>query len=143
MRRVALSELELSDGTRIHKGGHLAVATERMRDPAVYSDPERWDGYRFLNMRQNTPGKEYAAQLVSTGADHLGFGHGEHACPGRFFAANEVKIALVHILLMYDFRLPKGVEPRVMVRGFSLAADPKAKLELRRREGGDEILQQL
>ncbi|KAI3397101.1 hypothetical protein diail_11244 [Diaporthe ilicicola] len=40
-----------------------------------------FDGHRFLRMRQ-TPGKENQAHFVTTGPDSLGFGHGQHACPG-------------------------------------------------------------
>lgn len=41
----------------------------------------------------------------------MGFGFGRHSCPGRFFAANEVKIALCHILLKYDFKLAEAERP--------------------------------
>ncbi|KAJ1325847.1 tenellin biosynthesis cytochrome P450 monooxygenase [Microdochium nivale] len=40
--------------------------------------------------------------LVSTSDKFMGFSHGSHACPGRFFAANQLKIALAHIALHYD-----------------------------------------
>lgn len=32
----------------------------------------------------------------------LGFGFGRHACPGRFFALNEMKVFIAHMLLNYD-----------------------------------------
>lgn len=32
----------------------------------------------------------------------LGFGFGKHACPGRFFALNEMKIFVAHMVLNYD-----------------------------------------
>lgn len=35
---------------------------------------------------------ETEALLVTTSPNHLAFGHGKHACPGRFFAATEIKI---------------------------------------------------
>lgn len=43
--------------------------------------------------------------LVTTSPDHLALGHGEHACPGRFFAAIEIKILLCHLLLKYEWEL--------------------------------------
>ncbi|KAK4198673.1 putative cytochrome P450 E-class, group IV [Triangularia verruculosa] len=133
MRRVASSSLTLSDGTYIPKGATIAVSAERMWDPAVYPGGESWDGRRFLKMR-SVPGSEHVAQLVSTSPEHLGFGHGEHACPGRFFAGNEVKIALLHLLLRYDWRLPEGaVAPKAKTLGLSLAVDPSMRLEYRVR----------
>ncbi|KLU80907.1 hypothetical protein MAPG_00004 [Magnaporthiopsis poae ATCC 64411] len=53
-------------------------------------------------------GGEHKAQLVSTVPEHLPFGLGKYACPGRFFAANEVKIALCHLLIKYDWELAPG-----------------------------------
>ena len=36
--------------------------------------------------------------------NYLPFGLGKHACPGRQFAVNEIKVALHHLLLKYDIR---------------------------------------
>ncbi len=52
------------------------------------------------------------AHLVSTSVDHVGFGHGQQACPGRFFAASEIKIVFVYLLLSYDWKLPDGAVPK-------------------------------
>lgn len=125
--------MKLADGTYIPRGTLLAVASTRHWDPEVYPEPETFDGYRFYKLRQEKS-KENTSQFVSTGQDHLGFGHGEHACPGRFFASNEIKIMLCHILLKYDWRLVKGEEPKIVVHGFNLIADPKTRLEIRRRQ---------
>ena len=107
-----------------------------MWNPEVYDKPYEWDGRRFLRMRETAgAGQEHLAQLVSTSPDHLGFGHGQHACPGRFFASNEAKVILIHLLLGYDWRLPDAApEPRVRPYAFGLRADPTVKMEYRRRK---------
>lgn len=69
-----------------------------MYNPQTYPDPETFDPYRFVRMRGQT-GQDKSAHLVSIGPSFLGFGLGEHACPGRFFAANEVKVGLTHLLM--------------------------------------------
>jgi cytochrome P450 len=48
-------------------------------------------------------------------SDHfLAWGHGRHACPGRFFAAHLMKIMLAHVLVNYDITAegprPKGLD---------------------------------
>ncbi|KAH6655942.1 cytochrome P450 [Truncatella angustata] len=133
LQRLALKDVTLADGMKLPRGTLLAVASTRHWDPKVYHEPERFDGYRFYKLREEK-GRENTSQFVSTSQDHLGFGHGEHACPGRFFASNEIKIILCHILLKYDWRLIKGEEPEIIVHGFNLIADPKTRLEIRRRE---------
>jgi cytochrome P450 len=133
MRRIASEEVEFSDGTFVPRGSSIAVSAEGMWDAKVYDRPREWDGRRFLRLRE-TAGQEHAAQLVSTSADHLGFGHGQHACPGRFFAGNEAKVILIHLLLKYDWRLPEdAAEPQIRHYAFSLRADPFTKMEYRRR----------
>ncbi|KAE8423996.1 cytochrome P450 [Aspergillus pseudocaelatus] len=133
MRRVATADLKLSDGTYIPKDTFLSVSSERMWDSEIYPNPLEFDGYRFLKLRE-VPGHETSAQVVSPSPEHMGFGFGRHACPGRFFAINEVKIALCHILLKYEFKLADGSVPRARKNGLSLNSDPTMKLMIRRRQ---------
>lgn len=83
---------------------------------------------------RDDPVRQKAAHLVSTTPEHNAFGYGQHACPGRFFAANEIKIALIGILIKYDFKLPKDANPKVYENGVRLVSDPMATLKFRRRE---------
>ncbi|KAI9148434.1 Dihydromonacolin L monooxygenase LovA 1 [Paramyrothecium foliicola] len=133
MRRVAHKDVRLSDGITIRKGDFMVVDDEGMLDPEKHENPEKFDIYRFRNMREQA-GSEAKAQLVSTHPDHLAFGHGYHACPGRFFAANEIKIALCHLLLKYDWKLAPGYKPKTSVGGTNLAVDPDLRVLYRRRQ---------
>ncbi|KAJ5104702.1 hypothetical protein NUU61_002049 [Penicillium alfredii] len=132
MRRLASEPIQLSDGNKIPKGTSLMVSGDWMWDPTFYENPDTFDAYRFLKLRQ-TPGRETSSHLVSPSPEHLGFGLGKHACPGRFFAANEIKIALCHILLKYDLKLPENCVPQHRKYGLALQADPEAKIMVRRR----------
>ncbi|CDM29941.1 Cytochrome P450 [Penicillium roqueforti FM164] len=38
---------------------------------------------------RDVPGQQTVAQIVAPSPIHLGWGFGQHACPGRSFAANE------------------------------------------------------
>lgn len=134
MNRVATKATILSDGTVIPKGASLFVSSDRMRDSAVHANPDQFDAYRFLRMREESPEKATAANYVTPSPDHLAFGFGKHACPGRFFVSNEIKIALCHILLKYDFRLAQDCVPQLRETGVSLSADPMAKMDIKRRE---------
>lgn len=134
MRRIAEADIKLSDGTVIPKGAFTWVTLDAYKNPDIYANPEEYNPRRFLDLR-NQPGQENKWQLVSTAAEHLGFGHGEHSCPGRFFASNEVKIALVHLLMKYDWKLPQGQRPGDVVKGGSeRGVDGEAKVLFRRRQ---------
>ncbi|TQN69592.1 Cytochrome P450 monooygenase 1, partial [Colletotrichum shisoi] len=132
LRGVLNADVTLSDGTHLEKDTSIAVSSHLHWDEATYENPQEWDGWRFYNLRQ-TPGKGHTSQLVSTSPEHMGFGIGTHACPGRFFGAHEVKVALCHFLLRYDWKLAEGVVPQTRTFMWSLVADPKAKVSIKRR----------
>ncbi|KAL2783812.1 cytochrome P450 [Aspergillus keveii] len=132
IRRLATDDIELSGNTKIPKGTSLMMSCKKMWDRDVYPEPETFDGYRFLRLREQK-GHENSAQLVAVSPEHMGFGFGKHACPGRFFAANEAKVLLCHILLKYDFKFSDGCTPRVLRNGVDLNADPTGKIDIRRR----------
>lgn len=139
MRRMAMEDITLSEGTFIPCGTMLLVYTNKFQNPDVYPNPDQFDPYRFYEMRQ-IPGKENLAQFVTTSPEHMGFSHGQHSCPGRFFAANETKILLCHLLLKYDIRLAKGSPVDSVAFGFALIPNPKARIEVRRRKEEIDLL---
>ncbi|CAI7577420.1 unnamed protein product [Penicillium bialowiezense] len=132
-RRVAMDDIELSDGSKIAKGEGLIVPNDWMTDSKFYEDPETFDPYRFVKLRQ-VPDRERSASLVSVSPEHMGFGYGNHACPGRFFAVNEAKIALCHILLKYEFKLAEGTMPQFRRYGIAIQTDVSARVLVRRRQ---------
>lgn len=98
--------------------------------------PDVFDPLRFYRLRQ-VPGREHRHQLVTTGTDSLSFGHGPHACPGRFFAAYEIKAVVMALLQRYDVRLEGGGEaehrPQSVDTGGIGLRPPMGCLELRKR----------
>lgn len=82
-------------------------------DPDVFPNAAEFDPLRFYKLRQSAKAEgsvEGAAlnQFVSVSQNSLTFGYGRHACPGRFFAANEIKMILANVLLRYDLKLTEG-----------------------------------
>lgn len=134
MARKAENNVKLSDGTVIPKGDIILVSCSKMWDPTIYPDPEKFDPYRFLKLREVSVENESLGQFVSPSPQHMGFGFGKHACPGRFFAAAEMKVILCHVIMKYDFKLSEGCTPRILKSGMRLSADPWAKIAIRRRQ---------
>ncbi|PHH88553.1 hypothetical protein CDD83_7371 [Cordyceps sp. RAO-2017] len=133
LNRKATRDVTLSNGFVIRKGELICVDPRRMLDPAVYEDPEQFDIRRFARLREQ-PEHAHRALLVSTSSDHMGFGHGSQACPGRFFAASHLKVALCHLLLKYDWRLAPGADPAPLLFGSARIVNPSLKLIYRRRK---------
>ena len=132
MRRYTTADITLSDGIVIPKDNFTFVAANRHWDASVYENPDIFDPCRFLRMRQQ-PGKENTSQFVTVTPEHMGFGYGMRACPGRFFASEEIKIALCHMLMKYDFKPVPGSNREPIRVGLNMTANPTAKLAVRRR----------
>ncbi|KAL5522640.1 hypothetical protein ACEPAG_8658 [Sanghuangporus baumii] len=82
-------------------------------------------------------------QMVSTSTEFLPFGHGRHGCPGRFFAALELKTMLAYLVMTYDMKLDveekgegKGGErtpPKASYFASAVMPDSKARILFRKR----------
>jgi cytochrome P450 len=107
MERKVLRPVTLSSGLTLPAGTSTFLSTGIHRSPDIYPNPDEFIPDRFLKMQESDNGANSKFHFVSTSPEHLGFGHGRNSCPGRFFAGNELKIAIVQILLAYDLKLPK------------------------------------
>lgn len=104
MQRYVEKDITLSDGTVLPKDSRIMVAGQFMEPDAKI---EPFDAARWVRAREQ-PDEEKNWQLVSTSPEFMGFGHGKHACPGRYLASQELKVALCHLLLKYDLRFLPG-----------------------------------
>ncbi|KAJ6181200.1 hypothetical protein N7519_011661 [Penicillium mononematosum] len=135
MERLAKEKVVLPDGLIIPKGTAIMVSSCHMMDSSVWPNGGKYDGYRFANLRKNAKNSLTSPyQLTSTSADHMGFGHGKQACPGRHYAAMFLKVALCHIILKYDFNVILPEEGRVQLRGHNILPHSNIKINLRRRK---------
>ncbi|KAI0640730.1 cytochrome P450 [Trametes meyenii] len=135
LTRIAMKDVTLADGTLIPRGTLVSAASyPTHHDESLYADPELFDPFRFARMREEEGGAT-RHQFVNTSVDYMPFGHGKHACPGRFFAANELKAMLAYIVLHYDLKLPDGTEPPVnSYDALSVMPAPKGKVMFRKRQ---------
>ncbi|KAI2635828.1 cytochrome P450 [Hypomontagnella submonticulosa] len=100
---VAPEGVTLPDGSHIPCGTKVGVSGYSIHhDEDIYPDANRYDAFRFARGQRGGADKKWPQALVNTSEKFLGFSHGSHACPGRFFAANQLKIALAHISLLYE-----------------------------------------
>lgn len=133
VKRRALKNVTLSDGTFIPKGTYLSVASHAVHhDPRIYENPDVFDPYRYIKLRDEQ-GDSSRYQLVAVGSESLMFGIGKAVCPGRFFAAMMLKLMFAHIILSYDLKLGSISYPASVCIGPAIVANPSAKIMLRRR----------
>ncbi|KAF7888890.1 hypothetical protein EAF00_009190 [Botryotinia globosa] len=150
--RVTTAPLHLSTGHTIPKGTSVVWDSHavNLAGPNVTSlpndsstmpkldPPSVFSPFRFSSIRE-TPGNESKYQYVTTSKDSINFGHGNHACPGRFFAGVEIKVVMVELLRNWDFRnigdteMKGGERPGNIVLGNLIHPNPAVQLELKRR----------
>lgn len=144
-RVVAKDGVTTPEGLHIPRGNQVCVPGYAMHhDPEVYEAPDEFRPFRFSDMRKVAGGDGAAAedkeaaqasylsrarkQWATTTNDFLGFGHGRGACPGRFFAAAELKLMLAHLVLNYDFEM---MEKRPRNMWFALNRVPPMEQTIR------------
>ncbi|KAA8909879.1 putative cytochrome P450 [Sphaerosporella brunnea] len=107
--RLVTDDLTLSDGFTIPANTQIGVPTHAVTmDSTLYPDPEKFDGFRFHRLKSHDPIAASRQVYAASNLASMSFGYGRHACPGRFFASNEIKAIMVYLLLNYDFKFPEG-----------------------------------
>ncbi|KAK6716762.1 hypothetical protein SNK04_007713 [Fusarium graminearum] len=110
-QRKVLKPFTLSNGQVIPAGLMIEIPAVAVNsDPYIFPHADEFDPLRFYRIRTQAKDESFVEnaannQFVSVNQSSLTFGYGRHACPGRFFAANEIKMILAHALLRYDVKL--------------------------------------
>ncbi|KAJ6505843.1 cytochrome P450 [Mycena vitilis] len=142
---VAKDGFRFSDGTWLPQGAYLSVAARATHhDTANYDHPLTFDGFRFARERAEHKDAShdlsnsqdiFKRHMISTAVDHLPFGMGKHACPGRFFAATELKAMMAHLVINYDVKAEvEGVRPPDAVFGMRVSPNATGKVYFRKRQ---------
>lgn len=115
-------------------------------DAELYGDTaESYDAFRYSREREQFASRTDAAKvaeeglkvaqmgMVTTSVEHFPFGHGRHACPGRFFVATELKAFFAYVLMNYDLK-PLKERPMGSWAGKTLVPPTGATMEIRKRK---------
>ncbi|KAG6050539.1 hypothetical protein E4U39_003815 [Claviceps sp. Clav50 group G5] len=132
LARVALKEFTFSNGLHVPKGSVIFTPNSPIfEDERFYPNSKNFDGFRFSRMRGD-PKLKSSCDLTATNEQSMHFGTGRHACPGRFMASDEVKLAVIFILQNFDIAMENfGPRPKNHAFGKFMLPDMAAKIWLR------------
>ena len=154
MRKVMVDNLYTEDGILLPKGAMVSILAHPAQcDGDVYDEPLKFDPFRFSRIREQSSGtstpvsvsdsgetrtgsKDGSLTAVSTGPQHLIFGHGRHACPGRFLLDFELKMILYYLFLNYEVELLpeyEGKRPEVQWVAEAMMPPGNGKIRVKRR----------
>lgn len=123
-----------------------------MHDPLIYPNPDSYDPFRFARAREHEEAasgsdserpriagslESKQLSLSTTSGTFLPFGHGRHACPGRFLVSHELKMLLAYATMYYEIE-PLETRPANTWFGQHVIPPMKAKIRVRRRRS-DEL----
>ncbi|KAL3478474.1 cytochrome P450 [Aspergillus californicus] len=112
-RKVMADGVETDAGVQLPKGTVFSFLSQPAHaDEATYEEPLKYDPFRFSRVREAATEANKASNLsfVSTSAVYMVFGHGKHACPGRFLIDFELKMIISYVLANYDVKFPEEYE---------------------------------
>ncbi|KAJ4224547.1 hypothetical protein NW760_010119 [Fusarium oxysporum] len=140
--RIYHQPMTLSDGTNLPSGTRIAVPSHAMLQDSAHvpgpAPPSEFDGLRYSKIRSDS---NYAQKYLfsMTDSSNMAFGYGKYACPGRFYASNEMKLTLAILLSNFEFKLPDGKgRPRNITIDSDMIPDPRARLCVRKRSLKEE-----
>ena len=108
-------------------------AAHIQQDPDNFPNPDKFDPWRYSRARQ-VAGEERKHRFAMTDLNHLHFGHGKFACPGRQLALTDVKMVAAVLLLNFDMQFAEGSRrPRNISVHEMVFPEPGAVLQLKRR----------
>ncbi|KAK9693329.1 hypothetical protein K7432_013972 [Basidiobolus ranarum] len=93
-RHMEFKDIKLANGMVVPNGQHVSLDHEEIYNNEEWqgANPEKFDPWRFVGKNK---------QATKIGADFLPFGIGRFACPGRFFAIQEIKTVLSIMIRNY------------------------------------------
>lgn len=140
MRKVLVDNFRTDQGDALPKGTVISfLGQPAQTDEKTLDDPLKYDPFRFSRMREDAASrsdKVPAVSFVTTSPEFLPFGHGKHACPGRFLIDFEMKMILNYVLRNYDLKFPdeyKGRRPPNTWLAEALFPPDGVKILVRRR----------
>ncbi|KAF9692431.1 hypothetical protein EKO04_009803 [Ascochyta lentis] len=142
---VAKEGIVTPEGVHVEYGSIVSCPwTALALDHDITEEPNEFDAFRYSRPREAYEAMSVEEKatvdalelkqtgLVTTGLHHLPFGHGRHACPGRFFVSHELKMIFAYLLLNYDFKLLAERAQKIWIVRYQVPLP--APIQVRRRK---------
>ncbi|ERF71974.1 hypothetical protein EPUS_07444 [Endocarpon pusillum Z07020] len=132
LQRKAMKDVVTEDGLLLERGTNVAISSYTIhRDEENYPSAEVFDPFRFSRATDERSSRDSSSSITPS-ETYLPFGHGRHACPGRWFARMKLKLLVAYIFMNYDIQ-PVAPKPRGFWAATFYLPPTKARIMVRRR----------
>ena len=122
----------LPNGTHLRQGVTVCISGYSMHhDKSIYPDPFQFQYDRFMQSSRGEVGVPHKAATTTEPVYGI-WGHGKHACPGRFFAVDMIKMIVASLIRNFEIKqLPQ--RPGNVWIGDTPIPPRSATIQIRRR----------
>ncbi|CAG8691335.1 374_t:CDS:10 [Gigaspora margarita] len=116
---AALPHVVIGDSYTFRRDVYLYMEDTAFNNKFFGETPNDFQPKRHITSYSN--GKTVHSPATKVDRSFITFGGGKHACPGRFFAVNEIKMCLHKLILNYNIRTESGkIVPPIKMSYFKI-----------------------
>lgn len=103
---IAPNGVNLPNGVHLPRGVIVCVSGYSLHhDETIYPEPYQFSYRRFAPTATDPEADKSSREIATTTSlNYAVWGHGKHACPGRFFAVDMIKMVVAYMISHYEIK---------------------------------------
>lgn len=136
IQRKVLSPFTLPSGGHIPAGNLVAIPQQAvLQNPEYYPNPSHFDPYRYFPNQTRKRHQDVTTRYTDVSHSFPYWGSPRKPCPGRWYVSEMLKLALVHLITEYDFKLEDS-RPRSFNWTTAVVPRMRTQILLRKKSAG-------
>ncbi|KAF2242992.1 cytochrome P450 [Trematosphaeria pertusa] len=135
VQRKVKKPILLPSGAFIPANNLVAVPQQALaRNSAVFSNPDTFDGRRFLPGNDYIRETEAVTKFTDVKYSYMFWGPPRKPCPGRWYVSHTLKAVVVHLLMNYDMKLEQKNAKKYFLWTTAILPRPTIGILLRKKK---------
>lgn len=135
VQRKVKKPITLPSGGYIPVDNLVAVPQQALaRNPAVFPDPETFNGRRFLPKSDYARDNEAVTKFTDVKYSYMFWGPPRKPCPGRWYVSHMLKAVVTHIIMNYDIKMENKDTPKYILWTTAIFPRPTTRIMLKKRK---------
>lgn len=136
IQRKVLSPFTLPSGGHILAGNLVAIPQQAvLQNPEYFPNPSHFDTYRYFPNQTRKRHQDVTTRYTDVSHSYPYWGSPRKPCPGRWYVSEMLKLALVHLITKYNFKLEDS-RPRSFNWTTAIVPRMRTQILLRKKSAG-------